>query len=231
MPLNNLSILHSRIIDSLLRGRGCPSNGDLAASMGVDVATVEVLLRELSAIHGVVLHPHVCEPWVIHPFSVTPTPHWIEGERCPGAWAPCLWCAFGVAVLAGGKARIHTRMAGGAEALAVDVRDAEPRSHGDLVVHFAIPPVRAWDNVHQHCALVLPFGSAAEIAEWCARHRQPRGEAVPIAQVADLARRWYRRHADPDWRKWTILEAQQIFRDAGLTGSFWALGSPDREQF
>jgi len=123
-------------------------------------------------------------------------------------------------------------MAGGAEALAIQVRDGWPVSHRELVVHFAIPPARAWDNVHQHCALVLPFADAADIDEWCARHRQPRGEAVPMDQVADLARRWYGRHADPDWRKWTIAEAQRIFREAGLVGPFWDLGGGSgRERF
>ena len=31
----------------------------------------------------------------------------------------------------------------------------------ELCVHFAIHPTRAWDNVHRHCALVLPFRNEA----------------------------------------------------------------------
>ena len=39
--------------------------------------------------HGVVLHTHVCEPWVIHPFSASPTATWVEsGDR--GWWATCM---------------------------------------------------------------------------------------------------------------------------------------------
>ena len=93
------------------------------------------------------------------------------------------------------------------------------------MVHFAIPPAQAWNNVHRHCALVLPFRSREEIGAWCARHGIPPGEAVPLEQVAGLARTWYGRHADRDWRKWTIAEAQAIFRRAGLDSPFWDLGS------
>jgi hypothetical protein len=59
---------------------------------------VEELLRSLADSHGVVLHPYACEPWVIHPFSLTPTVNWIQGERVSW-WARCVWCALGVAVL------------------------------------------------------------------------------------------------------------------------------------
>ena len=170
-----------------------------------------------------VLHPHICEPWIIHPFSLTPALNYVQSAN-GGWWAPCIWCAFGVAALAGGCVEIHARLAGETSPLVVQVRDGEPAA-ADLVVHFAIPPRRAWDNVHQHCGLVLPFRNADEIGPWCGRHRQPEGEAVPIAQVARLAKLWYGRHADADWRKWTVAEAQQIFTQAALVSPFWDLGA------
>jgi hypothetical protein len=49
----------------------------------------------------------------------------------------------------------------------------------------------------------------------------PMGAVAPIAQVMDLGREWYARHADPDWRKWTVREAAEIFRKVGLVGDFW----------
>jgi hypothetical protein len=95
-----LSRLHYHLIRGLVEECACPTNPELAHQLGVPTNQVEELLRGLSAIHGVVLHPHVCEPWVIHPFSITPTANWIEGPR-GGWWAPCVWCALGVAVLGG----------------------------------------------------------------------------------------------------------------------------------
>src|SRR5581483_6199902 len=179
---------------------------------------------DLAAIHGVVLHPHVCEPWIVHPFSLTPTLNWIESERASW-WAPCVWCALGVAALAGGRVGIHTRFGAEGEALMIEVNDGVPEDVENVFVHFAVPPARAWDNVHQHCSLVLPFHSADDVRGWCERHGQSMGEVVPLIQVARLARLWYGRHADPDWRKWSIAEAQDIFTQAGLTSGFWRLES------
>ena len=218
-----MSHLHSRMIKGLIEQHACPSNAELAGQLELSTVQVEELLRDLSQIHGVVLHPHVVEPWVIHPFSLTPTIHWIEGLR-RGWWSPCIWCAFGVAALAGGKTRIHTRLAAEAEPVTIPVNSGEPAGFNDLWVHFAIPPAQAWQNVHQHCSMVLAFRSPEEIRDWCERYRLPHGQDVPLPQVAELARLWYGSHADPAWRKWTIAQAQDIFRQAGLIAPFWDLG-------
>lgn len=225
MPDENLlSSLHYQLIRGLLENSACPANSELAVRLGVPISQVHELLRALSDVHGVVLHPHACEPWVVHPFSVTPTSNWIAGRQ-RGWWAPCIWCAFGVAALSGGEVRIHTRFGGEIELLIIPVTDGHPVGHEDIWVHFAIPPARAWQNVHQHCAMVLPFHSPQEIRNWCDRHRLPHGEPVPLHQVARLARLWYGSHASPAWRKWTVEEAQEIFRQAGLQSEFWDLGS------
>jgi Alkylmercury lyase len=223
-----LSRLHSCLIRGLIADGACPSQSALAQSLGLTPLEIESLLRGLAAIHGVVLHPHVCEPWIVHPFSLTPASHWIESRR-EGWWAPCVWCAFGVAALVGGDVRIHTRYGGQSEALAIPVSEGEPYGLDDVWVHFAIPPAHAWDNVHRHCALVLPFHSRDEIAAWCHRHRLPQGEAVPLPQVAHLAREWYGTHAHADWHKWTVAEAQAIFHRVGLRSDFWNLGAKSGE--
>ena len=215
--------LHYEIVHGLLTEGACPSNADLALRLGMGAPELEALMKEAAGGHALVLHPHAVEPWVVHPFSLTPTLNFVQGEKF-GWWAPCIWCAFGIANLAGGKVTLHTRFGAEAEVLVISVEDGEPKDHHDLVVHFAIPPARAWDNVHQHCALVLPFHNAAGIIEWCERHRQPRGQAVPLTQVAQLARVWYGQHAAPDWKKWSIAQAQEMFAGAGLMSGFWALG-------
>jgi ABC-type uncharacterized transport system ATPase subunit len=126
--------------------------------------------------------------------------------------------------LAGQRVQIHTRAGAEAEPLVIDVDNGEPvAASSDLVVHFSIPPRLAWDNVHQHCSLVLPFHSTEDVTHWCEAHGHNQGEIVPLSQVAQLARRWYGTHANIDWRKWTVPQAQDIFRAAGLTATFWQL--------
>ena len=70
---DSLSKLHYLLVRGLVERHACPTNAELAQQMGVPPAKVQELLHGLSAIHGVVLHPHICEPWVVHPFSITPT--------------------------------------------------------------------------------------------------------------------------------------------------------------
>ena len=70
---------------------------------------------------------------------------------------------------------------------------------------------------------VLPFRSEADVDAWCLRHAIAKGAVAPIGQVAELARVWYGKHADHDWKKWSIAQARQIFERVGLTGPFWAL--------
>jgi hypothetical protein len=42
-------------------------------------------------------------------------------------------------------------------------------------------------------------------------------------QALDLGREWYVRDADPDWRKWTVREAAEIFGRVGLVDEFWEI--------
>ena len=218
-----VSLLHHELVRGLIERGACPAKAELAERLGVPTEEVEGLLSCLADIHGVVLHPHVCEPWIVHPFSLTPTIHWIE-SRNRSWWAPCVWCAFGIAVLVGGEVRIHTRLAAEAEPLVIHAVDGTPHMAEDVWVHFAIPPARAWDNVHEHCALVLPFRSKGDIPDWCDRHHLPHGQAVPLGQVAAFARNWYGTHEDANWHKWSIAEAQEIFHSSGLRSEFWDLG-------
>ncbi len=132
-----------------------------------------------------------------------------------------MWCAFGVAALCAPGAHIHTRF--GAERAGV-VLDAT----SDAVVHFPIPPRDAWNNVVHWCSTVQPFARVEDVAPWCARHASPLGAIVPLAQVRTLAERWYGRHLDPAWKKWSLAEAQAHFEDVGLIGERWRLPAGDQ---
>jgi hypothetical protein len=122
----------------------------------------------------------------------------------------------------GGNATIHTRIGGEGEDVDIHVEKGRVRE-SDLWVHLSVPPRAAWDCVHHFCATVLPFRSPEDVRTWSKRHGIPIGAVAPIVQVMDLGREWYARHAYPDWRKWTVREAAEIFRKVGLVGDFWEI--------
>ena len=143
-----------------------------------------------------------------------------QGNR--GWWAPCCWCALGIAALVGGDVVIHARIGGEAEDIDIRVTDGVVQTR-DLWAHFPEPPRLAWGNVHHFCARLLPFHKPEDVTAWTDCHALPLGAVVPLPQLADLAGRWYGAHADAAWRKWTMAEAAEILRASGLTGPFWSL--------
>lgn len=214
------SRVHRAVLAAIVASGRAPDVAELASTLGVPAAEARAALRRLAENHGLVLHPASDRVWMAHPFALSPTGVWVEGRE-RGWWAACPWCALGIAALVG-DVTIHARLGGEAQEVRIVVRDGAARPD-ELLVHFALPPRRAWENVLHYCATVLPFRSEAAIDAWCARHGQPRGAAVPLATVQRLARAWYGGHLAEDWRKWTAAQARTIFEQVGLVGPFWAL--------
>jgi hypothetical protein len=217
--------VHHAFIDRLRQTGYAPSRHEVSATLAKPVKEIDETLYRLAESHGVVLHPHICEPWVIHPFSSSPTATWVQ-QGSQGWWAPCIWCGCGIAALVGGNAVIHARLGGEMEDIDIHIDNGKVVEN-DLWVHFAVPPRAAWDNVHHFCATALPFRQAAGAQMWSQRHGIPAGLAVPSTQVQDLGREWYAHHCDRDWRKWSVAEAIKIFEKVGLVGTFWSLENRD----
>ena len=221
------SRVHHTVLAHIVRAGHAPSAEEIAVALGVSRSEVDLSLHRLVEGHGLVLRPGGSMDIVVaHPFAVHPTATWVDAGA-HGWWAPCVWCAFGIATLVKLDVSIHARVAGERESLAIPVPAGEIVD-SELLVHFALPPRAARDDVAFFCSTVLPFRSRAQCKAWCSRHRLPYGELVPIAQVQELAAAWYGHHLDPNWAKRTTAEAQEIFRGVGLTGPFWELETDNR---
>lgn len=220
------SAIHYHLVRGLIDDGFAPGIAKLQELVATELPSVLEALKRLEASHSIVCHPDHAAPWVIHPFSLSPTATWVQaGQR--GWWAPCIWCALGVATLVGDDVVIHSRIGGEAEDLDLHVHGGHVREDS-IVTHFAVPLRSAWNNVHHYCATVLPFRSEADVDAWSRRHCILKGAVVPIAQVAEIARLWYGKHADRDWEKWSVVQARDIVERAGLNGSFWALDGDSR---
>ena len=115
---------------------------------------------------------------------------------------------------------------GESETLIVPVLDGIRTGLEDVVVHFAVPPAKAWDNVHQHCAMVLPFRSADLVERWCEQHAvTPRQGCPPRPSRASRGGLVWIRMRNQIGESGLSQKQSTIFHDTGLTDEFWDLGA------
>jgi hypothetical protein len=215
--------VHYQIIHGFVTQYHAPSAVQVAAQLGVSTEEVVESFRRLQDAHGLALHPQSTAIWVAPPFSASPTGVWVaSGTR--GWWAPCIWCALGISVLAAPDATVHVRLGGESKETRIVLCGGELTS-ANLMVHFSVPARDAWENIIHYCATVLPFECLEDVTDWCDRHALPQGDVVALEKVLVLAREWYGRYLDQDWAKWTLKEAQAIFDRVGLRGDAWRLPS------
>ena len=224
IPLNKIS-LHHVIMHHFVDHGYAPTNDALATIFDASLEEVARALSALQDYHGVVLHPHRPEVWVMHPFCAAPT-NFAARLRERLWWGNCAWCALGIAALLGGNGiRIDSTL--GAEGKPITVHVDGGRVQESLFVQFPVPMTRVWDNVIYSDSTVLLFESHTDIDAWAKRHNIARGDVQPIQRVYDLAAAWYGHHLDEDWHKWTMVEAKEIFAKFELCGPIWDLPEGD----
>jgi hypothetical protein len=74
---------------------------------------------------------------------------------------------------------------------------------------------------------MLLFEDEKHIQDWSERHRIPKGDIQPVENIWVFAKVWYGNHLNPEWKKWTNREAQEIFQRFGLTSSIWQIPLSD----
>jgi hypothetical protein len=220
-----LKLTHAHLHHTILKHvveRGCaPGIAALAETFGQDAVDVRAALIALQAYHGVVLHPHNAEVWVIHPFSLAPTNFLLrKGDRA--WWGNCAWCSLGAASLLGGDVTITTTLGADGEQVRLRVEGGRLRDR-DYVVHFPIPMAEAWNNVVYTCSTMLLFRDRSGVEAWSRRHKLPLGDVQPAAVVFEFAKAWYGTHLHPAWRKWTRAEARELFERFGLAHPVWEI--------
>jgi hypothetical protein len=196
-----------------------PSNDRLAQMVGTSVAEVEAGLRELAARNGLLLHPHICSPWAVHPFALAPGSCWVETEA-RGYWANCLYCAFGIVAALKCDASVFTRLGGESETVCFRIA-GERVDNDDLLFHLSVPVAQWWDNVIFACSSFQPFRSEADIHAWCARHGFQVGATLTVPKLWEFAQSWYGGCLDHPWKQRSKRDVAAIFAAHGLNGPFW----------
>jgi hypothetical protein len=73
---------------------------------------------------------------------------------------------------------------------------------------------------------MLLFRSEEHAENWCKQWNLPIGAMLTLDQILQLATAWYKPdRRNPEWRRYTIEEAHDIFKKIGLTSPFWNLSA------
>jgi hypothetical protein len=68
---------------------------------------------------------------------------------------------------------------------------------------------------------MLLFRSEEWIDKWCKRKDLERGEVLTIHQVWELSKLWYQDRLSVDYHGRRTEQVAEIFKQAGLTSTFW----------
>lgn len=202
-----------------------PSSTEIENKFSLDKKTVSLLLISIAEKKALVLHPHVPEIWVAHPFANAPSAIWVQcHEKELGWWSPCPWCAFGIAALAKVDVRIHARLGGESQPTEIDIIGGK-LSRKDLVIHMPIAVSGLWNNVICSCSMMLFHTSEGSIDLWCKRHRFSKGGVLTLEQCWEIAKGWYGDSLNEDWNRKSMEEVEAFFREHMLDLSFGPIQS------
>jgi hypothetical protein len=217
--------LHYAIIKHIIEKGYAPDIETLSNILNSDVKEVGTALFDLQDEHGVVLHPNSPTIWVIHPFSLAPTNFVVKSSK--GLWwGNCAWCSLGIAALLKEDVSITTNLGAHGEQVIIQIIDGKLQEK-DLIVHFPIPMKYAWDNVLYTCSNMLVFKDENQVDSWTKRHNIPKGDIQPIDNIWKFSKKWYGNHLNPDWKKWTMKEAKDMFSEFNLKHEVWDLENSD----
>lgn len=222
------SNLHYTILKGIIDNGYAPSIKTLSDKLKVEEVAITKGLFELEAYHGVVLHPNEPKVWVIHPFSLAPTNFYVESNKGEW-WGNCAWCSLGIAALLKTNLKITTTIGGETKQIVINIINGEIVEK-EYFVHFPIAMKNAWDNVIYTCSNMLIFENEQQVEKWSRQHQISKGDIQPIDKIWQFSKKWYGNHLNPEWTKWTVEEAKQLFEEFGLNHKIWHL-SDSKERF
>src|SRR5262245_6916007 len=123
-----------------------PSMAELSAATHEPLDRVRDSLARLAAGRIVVLQRDGGEILMAPPFSAVPTPFMVETSR-HACYANCAWDAIGVPVMLRESAHIVSSCGCCGTSLALDVQPDHAPAAAGVVVHFAVPAARWWQDL------------------------------------------------------------------------------------
>ena len=138
--------IRNHVYSSFVRDGRAQTPAEAATELGLPTSEAEAAYRRLHDAHALVLHAGTTEIRMLNPFSAVETPHRVEaGGR---SWfANCAWDALGVPAALHADAVVRSECPDCGEPLELEVRDGRLARGADLLVHFAVPARRWWEDI------------------------------------------------------------------------------------
>ena len=70
---------------------------------------------------------------------------------------------------------------------------------------------------------MLLFRDEELVDRWCEARELPRGAVLTPELAWRLAHAWYKNKVQPDYRRFTLEEAESLLASLGLTDPYWNL--------
>ena len=70
---------------------------------------------------------------------------------------------------------------------------------------------------------MLFFRSEEALDQWLVSKKAERGAVLTLSQLWELSQRWYHDRLSPEFHGRTVEQAQNIFKEVGLTSEFWRI--------
>ena len=119
---------------------------EAARALGIDEAEAEAAYRRLHDAHALVLHEGTSRIRMLNPFAAGETSHRVTAAG--RTWfANCAWDALGIPAALHAEGRIESRCPDCGEPLELEVRAGGLARGAELLVHFAVPARRWWDDI------------------------------------------------------------------------------------
>ena len=134
------------VYSEFVRTAAAPDHAAIASAFDIAVAEARASLRRLHAGHALFLHGETDEVLMANPFSAVATDYAVRvgGMRY---YANCAWDSLGIPAALGGDAMVEARRPLDGETLRFGLVAGELVGDVDLVVHFALPFRRWYDDL------------------------------------------------------------------------------------
>jgi len=160
------------------------------------------------------------------PFSSIATPFQVKVDKKGSYFANCSWDSIGFHVMLSNDVVVESFCHHCGEEVKIELRNQKVESAhpSSVLVYFAMPATRWWDDMITTCSNNMTFFSSREhLQEWLKTGQDEGGEVITLEKTLKLSVPIYKEKMNIDYARPTKADLSAYFETIGLHGNFWKL--------